>query len=262
MRAAARLVARTDGRGRTVLAELRGEPPLLLRQVPGRDGGVTVYVVGGAAGPLAGDDLRLDVEVGRGAVVRVHTVAASVALPGRPGAVSRMRVRASVAEGASLHWLPEQLVAATGCAHLADSRVMVADGGTLLWRDELICGRYGEQPGDVVVRTTVDHAGRPLLRQSLAVGPDVPGWSGPAVLGGAPATGSLLLLDPARPAAPPEVDLGGPVAGTASRERPGAVARLPLAGDAATLWTATAPDADTLRQHLTPRLPGPVPAPT
>ncbi|TCC00573.1 urease accessory protein UreD [Micromonospora zingiberis] len=236
MRATARLVARADRHGRTALAELRGESPLLLRQVAATGGGVTVYVVGGAAGPLAGDELRLDVEVGPGAVVRVQTVAASIALPGRPGAVSRMLVRVSVAADAVLHWLPEQLVAAAGCAHVADAQVDVAEGGTLHWRDELICGRHGEQPGHAEINTWVDLAGRPLLRQSLSVGPDAPGWAGPAVLSGAPATGSLLVVDPARPAEPPAVR--------------GTVARLPLAGGPATLWTATAPDAHTLRTYL------------
>ncbi|MEU5549964.1 urease accessory protein UreD [Micromonospora sp. NPDC047793] len=238
MRATARLVARADRHGRTVPAELRGESPLLLRQVPASDGGVTVYVVGGAAGPLAGDDLRLDVELGPGAVVRVRTVAASIALPGRPGAVSRMLVRVTVAADATLHWLPEQLVAAAGCAHVADAQVDVAEGGTLRWRDELICGRYQEAPGNAEVVTRVDVGGRPLLRQSLAVGPDTPGWAGPAVLGGAPATGSLLVVDPSEPSVPPAVM--------------GTVARLPLAGGPATLWTATAPDAHTLRRYLTP----------
>ncbi|GIJ23670.1 urease accessory protein UreD [Micromonospora lutea] len=238
MRATARLVARADRHGRTTLAELRGESPLLLRQVPASDGGVTVYVVGGAAGPLAGDDLRLEIEVDQGARVRVHTVAASIALPGRPGAVSRMLVRASVSEQAVLHWLPEQLVAAAGCAHVADAQVDVAAGGTLHWRDELICGRHGEQPGDVEINTWVDLAGRPLLRQSLAVGPNAPGWAGPAVLAGAPATGSLLVVDPTRPPEPPAV---WPTH-----------ARLPLAGGPATLWSATAPDAHTLRRYLEP----------
>ncbi|MEV6694805.1 urease accessory protein UreD [Micromonospora sp. NPDC051196] len=238
MRATARLVARVDPQGRTTLAELRGESPLLLRQVPAPDGGVTVYVVGGAAGPLAGDDLRLDVEVGPGAVVRVQTVAASIALPGRPGAVSRMLVRATIEADAVLHWLPEQLVAAAGCAHVADAQVQIAEGGTLHWRDELICGRHGEQPGHAEINTWVDLAGRPLLRQSLTVGPYAPGWAGPAVLGGAQATGSLLVVDPTRPAEAPAV-----------RDT---VARLPLAGGPATLWTATAPDAHTLRAYLEP----------
>ncbi|MEU8314955.1 urease accessory protein UreD [Micromonospora sp. NPDC048169] len=236
MRAYARLVARADGRGGTVLAELRGETPLLLRQTPGGGRGVTVYVVGGAAGPLAGDDLRLEIDVGPGAAVRLHTVAASVALPGRPGVVSRMAVRAVVRDGGVLHWLPEQLVAAAGCAHLAESQVELAAGARLTWRDEVICGRYGEAPGGAVVHTRVDYDGRPLLRQSLAVGPGAPGWAGPAVLGGASATGSLLVVDPSLPHDPATVE--------------GTVARLPLAGGPATLWTATAADAHTLRAHL------------
>ncbi|MET8266205.1 urease accessory protein UreD [Micromonospora arida] len=237
MRAHARLVARADGQGGTALVELHGETPLLLRQTP-TDGGVaTVHLVGGAAGPLAGDDLRLEIEVGPGAAVRVHSVAASIALPGRKGAVSRMAVRAVVHTGATLHWLPEQLVAAAGCAHLAESRIELAAGASLRWRDELICGRYGEAPGGAVVHTQVDYAGRPLLRQSLAVGPHAPGWAGPAVLGGALATGSLLVVDPSLPAGPAAVE--------------GGVARLPLAGGPATLWTATAADAHTLRSHLT-----------
>lgn len=239
MRAFARLVARADGRGGTVLTEVHGETPLLLRQTPGNCGVATVHVVGGAAGPLAGDDLRLEIDVGPGAAVRVHSVAASVALPGRPGAVSRMAVRAVVHDGAALHWLPEQLVAAAGCAHLAESRIELAAGARLSWRDELICGRYGEAPGSAVVHTQVDYDDRPLLRQSLAVGPQAPGWAGPAVLGGAPATGSLLVVDPSGPAPPASVE--------------GTVARLPLAGGPATLWTATAPDAHTLRAHLAVR---------
>ncbi|MGW0216385.1 urease accessory protein UreD [Micromonospora chokoriensis] len=238
MRALARLVARADGRGGTTLVELRGETPLLLRQTPADGGVATVHLVGGAAGPLAGDDLRLEIEVGPGAAVRVHSVAASIALPGRPGAVSRMTVRAVVHAGATLHWLPEQLVAAAGCAHLAESRVELAAGSSLRWRDELVCGRHGESPGGAVVHTQVDYADRPLLRQSLAVGPHAPGWAGPAVLGGAPATGSLLVVDESRPVEPAAVD--------------GTVARLPLAGGPATLWTATAPDAHTLRAHLSP----------
>ncbi|MEU7979232.1 urease accessory protein UreD [Micromonospora sp. NPDC049081] len=253
MRAVARVVAVADRHGRTVLRELRGESPLLLRQAATEEGVPTVYVVGGAAGPLAGDDLRLSVEVGPGAAVRVRTVAASVALPGRPGAVSRMRVDAVVHDGGTLHWLPEQLVAAAGCDHVAGSRVSLAEGARLLWREELVCGRYGEPAGNVVVATSVDHAGRPLLRQSLAVGPAAPGWAGPAVLGGATATGSLLVVGPAAASGPATVDGGGQLRGRVLPTGPGASAAwMPLAGGPAALLTATAPDAHTLRTLLDP----------
>jgi urease accessory protein len=52
MRAFARIVAEADGRGGTRLTALRGESPLLPRRTGARAGaGVTVHLVGGAAGP-------------------------------------------------------------------------------------------------------------------------------------------------------------------------------------------------------------------
>jgi urease accessory protein len=193
VKASARLVAEADGRGGTRLAVLRGESPLLLRRTGHSTGpGVTVHLVGGAAGPLRGDDLRLDIEVGPGAELDVHSVAASLALPGRPGAPpSRLEVHAAVAAGASLRWLPEPLIAAAGCDHRTGTHVEVADGGRLLWRDDLVCGRHGEPSGDVRTRTTIRYAGATLYRHDLEVGPGAPGWSGAAVLGATPAAGNV-----------------------------------------------------------------------
>ncbi|MEV0459158.1 urease accessory protein UreD, partial [Catellatospora methionotrophica] len=196
MRALARIVAEADGRGGTRLARLRGEPPLQLRHTPDGSAVATVHLIGSAAGPLGGDDLRIEIEVGEGAVLCVRSVAASIALPGRDRSPSRTTVTATVAAGGELRWLPEQLIAAAGCRHLASSTVELAAGARLLWREELICGRHAEQPGDATVSTSVDYDGAALLRQSLTVGPGTPGWDGPAVLGGARATGSLLTVDP------------------------------------------------------------------
>ncbi|GIF96177.1 urease accessory protein UreD [Catellatospora citrea] len=236
MRALARIVAEADGRGGTRLARLRGEPPLQLRHTPDGSATATVHLIGSAAGPLGGDDLRIEIEVGEGAALCVRSVAASIALPGRDGTASRMTVTATVAAGGELRWLPEQLVAAAGCRHQATSTVELSGGARLWWREELICGRHDERPGDAVVSTAVDYDGGPLLRQSLTIGPGTPGWDGPAVLGGARATGSLLLVDPHSPPRPPAV-----LADTA--------VRMPLTGPA-TLITATGPDAHTLRRYL------------
>lgn len=197
MRASARVVAETDGRGGTRLAVLRGESPLLLRRTGPRRDGVTVHLVGGAAGPLRGDDLRLDVEVGPGARLEVRSVAATLALPGRAGSPpSRLAVHATVGAGAFLRWWPEPLIAAAGCDHRAVTRVDVAAGGRLVWRDDLVCGRHGEAAGDVRMDTTIRYAGTMLYRHDLAVGPGAPGWAGAAVLGGGRAAGSVVLAGP------------------------------------------------------------------
>jgi urease accessory protein len=244
MRATARVVAvaGTGGGGATRLAVLRSEPPLVLR----RTGPAQVHLVGAAAGPLGGDHLRLDVEVGPGARLCLRTVAASIALPDRSGHASRIQIHATVAPGGQLTWLPEPLIAASGCRHVTVSTVELAAGAALHWRDELVCGRHGEPSGDVRLGTAVHLAGRPLCQHELAVGPSAPGWSGAAVLGGAGAVGSLLLVNPewTESGPPPPRVLGD------------SAALMPLAGPAA-LAVATAPDLPGVRTQLDAAIPAP-----
>jgi urease accessory protein len=193
MEATARVVALADGRGGTRLARLSGEPPLLLRQTgPGE-----VHLVGGAAGPLGGDRLRLEIEVGPSATLCLRTVAASIALPGPVGGRSRVEIHAVVADGGRLEWLPEPLIGAAGCDHETVSTVDLHASAALIWREELVCGRHGEGPGAVLLDTRIARDSRTLYRQCLSVGPGAPGWDGPASLDGAAAYGTLVVVDPA-----------------------------------------------------------------
>jgi len=191
MRAVARIVAEANGCGGTRLTVLRGESPLLPRRTGGRDGaGVTVHLVGGAAGPLRGDDLRVEVTVGAGARLTVRSVAAQLALPGRAGLpASRLDIRAEVA--GTLRWLPEPLIAAAGCDHVTSTRVDVAEGGALLWREDLVCGRHAEPTGAVRLSTTIRYAGSTVYRHDLAVAPDA---RSAAVLGEFRALGTLIAV--------------------------------------------------------------------
>ncbi|MGI8807769.1 MAG: urease accessory protein UreD [Acidimicrobiales bacterium] len=189
MRARARVVAEPDGRGGTRLACMRSEAPLVLRSTPG-----ALYLVGGAGGPLGGDDLLLEIVVGAGARLTVRTAAASVALPG-PGP-SWARVRATVVAGGELQWLPEPLVAAQGSVHHMEATVVLDDGARLVWREEVILGRHRETPGSVRSRVSVDHDGTALLRHELGLGPAHPHAASPAVAAGARAAGSVLLVGP------------------------------------------------------------------
>jgi urease accessory protein len=256
MRASARLEVTSRpgraGKQRTTITGLRSDPPLVLRPThPVRPeplqrwglGGCStarVSLVSGAAGPVGGDELRLDVEVGRGAVLVLRAVAASVVLPGPHGAASSLRTRVRVGRDATLVWLPGQVIAAQGCKHEAVTHIDLDDGARLLVREELLLGRHAEQPGSIRQRLRVTLAGRPLHDQELAVGSEASGWAGPAVTGGRRATGTVLVVDP-------ELDraAGQPIAGTATDS--GAV--LPLAGPAV-LLTALANDAHALRQRL------------
>lgn len=239
MRARARIVAVADGRRGTRLAELRGQAPLLLRRT-GTGGEAEVHLVSGAAGPIGGDRLRVDVEVGPGASLCVRTVAASLALPGRTGARSRLVVTARIGAGGRLRWLPEPLIGAAGCNHLSLSIVELDEGAALLWREELVCGRHGERVGDVEIGTTIRHVGRTLLRSTVSVGERAPGWAGPAVLGGGRAVASVVLVDPAwAETGPPPARVLGPTA-----------AVMPLAGGPAVLASATGADLVEVRTAL------------
>ena len=191
MRAVARLVAEADGSGGTRLAVLRGESPLLLRRTGARDGaGVTVHLVGGAAGPLRGDDLRVEVAVGAGAHLTVRSVAAQLALPGRAGLpASRLDIRAEVA--GTLVWLPEPLIAAAGCDHITSTWVDIDAGGVVLWREDVVCGRHAEPTGTVRLSTTIRYAGSTLYRHDLSVAPDA---RSAAVLGEYRALGTLIAV--------------------------------------------------------------------
>ena len=270
MRASARVVAEPDGRGGTRLAVLRGESPLLLRRTGPRGAGVTVHLVGGAAGPLRGDDLRLDVEVGPGARLDVRSVAATLALPGRDAPPSRLTVHATVATGGRLCWWPEPLIAAAGCDHRAVTRVEVAEGGHLVWRDDLVCGRHAEASGAVRTDLAVRYAGTMLHRHELAVGPDAAGWAGAAVLGGGRAVGSVLLAGPGAAGwagaavlggdrAVGSVLLAGPGPAVPAWSAPGGdAAIMPLAGPGV-LATAVGADIRQVRAALDPLDPGAVP---
>ena len=154
MIARGRVVVEADGGGGSRLACLRSEGPLVLRPTAG----TVVHLVGGAGGPLGGDVLRIEIVVGPGAELTLQTVAAAVVLPGPTPSV--VEVDVVVGEGGSLRWLPEPTVAAGGCDHRARARVVLAAGARLVWREELVRGRFGED-GRVGVEPTVGGLRRP-----------------------------------------------------------------------------------------------------
>ncbi|WP_248961058.1 urease accessory protein UreD [Sphaerisporangium perillae] len=229
--------------GRTVLGTLRSDPPLTLRQT----GHGTVHLVSTAAGPLGGDRLELAVDVAPHTTLEIASVASTLVLPGNGESLTVVEAR--VGAGATLRYAPEPTVLAAGCAHRMVVRLVLEEGASVSWREEIVFGRYGERPGTCHSRFDATIGGVPLLRQEFVVGdPAVDG--SPAVYGDARCVGSVLLAGPA---------FGHP--GPGNGGRPGnprghasviaeGCAVLPLAGPG-TLVSALAPDAATLRARLT-----------
>ena len=154
---------------------------------------------------------------------------------------STIAVVVTVAEGGALDWQPEPGVAAAGADHHGDVRIRMAPGARVLWRDEWVLGRTGEEPGSWTSRIQVAYAGRPLLVSELATGPAAPGWLSSAVLAGARAVSSLVVVDPAQEFEPGRGSCGSAV-GT----------RLPLAGPGAqiTSWGDALADCRKVVDHL------------
>jgi urease accessory protein len=219
--------------GATRLPVLSSQVPLVLRRTP-----EAVYLVGGAAGPIGGDELSLRITVGAGAFLRIRTAAASVALPGPDGSESVLRVSVTVGAGGRLEYLPEPVVVTAGARHATIVSVTLADGASLVLRDELLLGRHGEAGGAARSVLRTDYGGRPLLRQSLEVSGTDSASRGPAIMSGYRAVGTLLLVNQAGTADPPGAGDAAPEAAVMRLAGPGV------------LVTALADDAVTLRRRL------------
>lgn len=243
MRARAHVRTELQG-GRTRLEVLRSQAPLSLRPTIPRqsepwarfvDDPAHLCMTAAAAGPLGGDELVLEVEVGAGSALVLTESSATLVLPGHDGAQSRMRVRARVAPGGAFVWLPQPVIAAAGCDHLNDVAVELAPDAQFVMREQLLLGRKDEDSGHLRQRVRVRRDGRPLLAQDLDLGSAT--GSSPAVAGPHRAVGSLLVVDP-------RLDAGS----SALLDEDGAV--LPLAGGGAVLVNALAADNTGLRRQL------------
>ncbi len=168
LRARARLVVARDG-DRTVVRELRSQAPLSLvprRGALARSGPLTVHLVGSAATPLGGDDVGLEVVVGPGAEVVLTGVAAAVALAG----TSRLDLRFTVGEGATLAHRPEPTVVTRRADHTATLHAQLGEGARLVAREVLVAGRTGEASGRYRGCTRVEGPAGPLLVQAQELG--------------------------------------------------------------------------------------------
>jgi urease accessory protein len=225
---AARVEVAADGR----CTILRSAPPITFRVTP--DG---LRLVGTAAGPVGGDQLRLDLRVADGGTLTVRGVGASLVHPGPQAEPSRLDVEVDVGAGASLRWLPMPTVLIRGCDHTTTVTIRLGEGSRLLWRDEVVLGREGEPTGSLRQRLRVDRAGRPLVRNDLSVGPRWPGSLGPAGTDQARAVATVVAV--------------GELCAVATVEGV-RMAVLPI-DEGATLVTAVAPTAGLLARALPSR---------
>jgi len=170
-----------------VLRHVESAPPLTLRRVHGPAGTAALCLVGSAAGPLAGDELRLTLDVHGDT-----TLVAAGATIAQGGAST---VHTQVYVSASLRADPGPLIICAGARVDVTLDINLTAGATVQWHELLVLGRSGEPPGLATLRWNVTRDGQPLLRQYVDLtDPELLAW--PGLLRGARTLATTLRVGP------------------------------------------------------------------
>lgn len=164
-------------------------PPLTVRRC-----GHDVHIVGTAAGPVGGDELELDLFAGEATDLSVRSTAAQLVHPGPRENWSTLRVRAHVAEGASLNYRPEPTILIDGSVLQSCADITLAAHGRLLWSECVVLGRHREVGGSASLRLHIEIAGCPILRNHIRIGPAFADADGPAGTSGHRAVGAVIAM--------------------------------------------------------------------
>jgi urease accessory protein len=153
--AVASVVVRGDAAGSAVHRARPAGPLRLL--CPRRPGGAAWVVTGNLGGGLVdGDDLALEVRIGRGATCVVTTQASTKVYRGR----TRQRTAVRVDEAAAAIVAPDPVVPFRGAELAQATSIELADGASLALVDTLTAGRlaYGERWSAARIDSALDIA--------------------------------------------------------------------------------------------------------
>ncbi|HEX5543321.1 MAG TPA: urease accessory protein UreD [Micromonospora sp.] len=125
-----------------------------------------VALVGMSATLLAGDDLRIEIDVGSGVALEIVEPSGTVAYNAR-GARAHWSATVRVAAGASLVWAEAPFVVADGAKVHRHTELDLEAGATALLREMLVLGRTGETGGSLRATLHATYDRRPLLVEDL-----------------------------------------------------------------------------------------------
>ncbi|MFC7375442.1 urease accessory protein UreD [Brachybacterium sp. GCM10030268] len=128
-----------------------------------------VALVAGGAMLLGGDHVTVDVHVGAGCALEIEDVGGTVAYESR-GSRSRFDVRIVVEDGGSLIWRAHPFVVTDGAEVDRDTTIALGEDAWLLLRETLVLGRTAERGGELMARMHARTAlGAALLLEDLAL---------------------------------------------------------------------------------------------
>ena len=167
---------------------------------PFPDKSLEAVIVNTGGGLLGGDELNIDVSADAGAHLDITTQSAekiyrTLEQP------SRIDVKLTVAEGAALHWMPQESILFSGARLSREIHADVAANAELLIAESMTFGRIasGEimHAGAVKDRWRIKRDGRLVFADDFALsGALAESLDRPAIAGGARASATLLLVAP------------------------------------------------------------------
>lgn len=190
-------VARRAGASRLVAA--RHEGPLRLQRPFYPEGAdhPHLYLLHPPGGMVPGDSLNIDIAVDAGAAALLTTPASGKVYDvGERALPQHQRVRATVAPGAILEWLPQDTVFFNGARYTGETTIhLQGDAQVVLWEVSTLGRRAGDHPfveGEVSQRLALYRDGKPLLLERMALTAASPLLADACGLGGARTWGTLV----------------------------------------------------------------------
>lgn len=239
-----------DGRSR--LADLRqsGSAKILFPLTHTPD--LHAVLLNTAGGITGGDRLEYSAEAQDGAALTVSTQACERGYKSQPDAVGSLETTLTVGQSATLHWLPQETILFDGAALDRRLNVQMAGDAKLLAVEPIIFGRtaMGETVRDLRLtdQWRVRRDGELIYADSLRLHGDFQQIAArPAVLNGAGAMASVLLVAPDADTRLKPLRALLPAEAGASLIRPGVLTARILAADGFQLRRALIPILEYLR---------------
>lgn len=190
-----------DEHGVTRLRDLRqsGSLRLVFPQTYRQD--AEAILVNTAGGITGGDHFSLNIKVQTGATLSITTQAAERAYRAQSGEIARVTTDVSIQDGASLNWLPQELILFERCALQRRLNVDLTPHARLLMVESVVFGRAAmrEVLRDVMFqdRIKITRDGRPLYTDGMDLHGDATAHlARRAVASGAGAMASVVMVDP------------------------------------------------------------------
>jgi urease accessory protein len=188
--------AMTGGAVRLTDLQQAGSGKAMLPRVAGAVPEVVFLNTSG--GLTGGDRLDFTVEVGAGARVSATTQTAERAYAST-GGMAEVRVRAQVAAGGRLDWLPQETILYEASRLSRRTEIDLSGEASCLIAEAVVLGRHamGEEPKDATLhdRRVIRRDGRPIWAESLLLDAQaLRRQQSPALLGGARAMAVLALV--------------------------------------------------------------------